>query len=898
MDSLLPSFLAVNVFILWSLLFVIILPKGMCSLRVRCNEKDRHALLNFKHTVVDPSAKLSGWSDERDCCEWIGVHCDNTTGRVIELNLSCSPKSVDDICQYKSQCLTGELPLSLLRLEFLNYLDLSSNDFKVLAQDADVNITNCSHRHLSCENSSNLHHLDLSYNKDLHIDNLHWLSRVPSLKYVNLNAINLQDKVDWIQLSTLLPSLTSLSLGYCQLRNINPSLKHVNLTSLEVLSIPGNAFTYLESIPNWLFNFSDITTIDLNFNHFQGQFPKGLLNLQKIKKVYLAGNKLNGPIPYWLGQLEHLQCLDVGINLFSGPIPFTLGNLSSLISLKVEFNHLNDTLPESFGQLLNLKELDISNNQFRGEVSERNFLKLSNLKHLHMGSPGLIFAFDSMWVPPFQLTYIHLEHSKIPTWLYTQTSLQSLIIADSIFQASLEFQDNFWDFAAQVQDFVLLNSMIDGDMSNVLLNSTFISFYSNTFKTSSLPRLSPNVVQFHAENNFFSGSISSLLCHKINERSQLQYLRMSNNSLYGGLTNCWMNWKSLVFIQLDNNNLTGTIPSSIGVLSNLTFLVLNKNNLFGQMPSSLKNCQNLEILDVRENKLSGSIPNWLWHKVKILQLRSNHFRGNIPPEICKLASLIVLDLANNNISGSLPSCLYNMTAMTSPHSSHYGVPSWCITASSMAVEFEGTVLLLIKGAERTYSQYLVCSIDISSNNMSGTLPSEIVSLAELRSLNLSHNQFEGNIPKEIGNLKQLESLDLASNRLSGEIPQSMVGLSFLGAMNLSFNNFSGKIPSGTQLQSFDALSYIGNPELCGAPLPKNCSNEKGMKPIKGYDNDQEDEFLSSFYIASGVGFSMAFWGVCIAIFCIRSFRNSYFRFLFRIRDKLYIMVALTVNRFS
>ncbi|XP_054811784.1 receptor-like protein EIX1 isoform X2 [Prosopis cineraria] len=457
MDSLLPSFLAVNVFILWSLLFVIILPKGMCSLRVRCNEKDRHALLNFKHTVVDPSAKLSGWSDERDCCEWIGVHCDNTTGRVIELNLSCSPKSVDDICQYKSQCLTGELPLSLLRLEFLNYLDLSSNDFKVLAQDADVNITNCSHRHLSCENSSNLHHLDLSYNKDLHIDNLHWLSRVPSLKYVNLNAINLQDKVDWIQLSTLLPSLTSLSLGYCQLRNINPSLKHVNLTSLEVLSIP---------------------------------------------------------------------------------------------------------------------------------------------------------------------------------------------------------------------------------------------------------------------------------------------------------------------------------------------------------------------------------------------------------------------------------------------------------ASSMAVEFEGTVLLLIKGAERTYSQYLVCSIDISSNNMSGTLPSEIVSLAELRSLNLSHNQFEGNIPKEIGNLKQLESLDLASNRLSGEIPQSMVGLSFLGAMNLSFNNFSGKIPSGTQLQSFDALSYIGNPELCGAPLPKNCSNEKGMKPIKGYDNDQEDEFLSSFYIASGVGFSMAFWGVCIAIFCIRSFRNSYFRFLFRIRDKLYIMVALTVNRFS
>ncbi|XP_054812545.1 receptor-like protein EIX1 [Prosopis cineraria] len=67
---------------------------------------------------------------------------------------------------------------------------------------------------------------------------------------------------------------------------------------------------------------------------------------------------------------------------------------------------------------------------------------------------------------------------------------------------------------------------------------------------------------------------------------------------------------------------------------------------------------------------------------------------------------------------------------------------------------------------------------------------------------------------------------------TGEIPRSLAQLSFLGTLNLSFNNFSRTIPLGTQLQGFDELSYIGNPELCGAPLPKNCSDKKEAKPIE------------------------------------------------------------------
>ncbi|XP_028755447.1 receptor-like protein EIX1 isoform X2 [Neltuma alba] len=846
------------------------LPKGMFTLRGQCNEKDRHLLLNFKHTLVDPSTILSDWTRERDCCEWAGVRCDNTTGRVVELSLPCSPESSppDGCDDEKSHCLTGDLNLSLLQLEFLNYLDLSNNDFQAIVQKGSEDVTNCDnmpfvHHPHSCENSSNLHYLDLSENENLYIDNIHWLSRVSSLKYLSLGGIDLQKEIDWLQLATLLPSLTELHLDGCSLRNINPSLPFVNFTSLEVLDLPFNAFS-TQFLPHWLFNLSDLTVVDLRYNHFQGQLPKSLLNLRNIKELLLTDNKLSGLIPGWLGQLEYLQVLGFAGNMFCGPIPSTLGNLSSLIVLDVRSNYLNDSVPESLGQLLKLELLSLGDNHLTGHLTDRIFANLSNLEYLSMGSPGLIFDFHSLWVPPFQLEELILTNMtgpKLPPWIYTQTSLISLEIGSS--RISFEPKDKFWGFATQLAKLELHDNWVKGDMSNVLLDNRWIILDSNKFE-SGLPRLSPNVVLFSASDSSFQGSLSPLLCQKMNGNSQLRYIDLSNNSLSGELTDCWMKWKSLVIVKLSNNNLTGTIPPSLSFLSNLTILQLDKNVLFGKIPFSLKNCQNLQILDLEENKLSGSIPNWIGHNVKVLLLRSNQLSGTIPLRICQLFSLTILDLADNKISGSIPTCLHNMTAMAFPPSSITRMPSFCFTALSDTLVFVDSVMLHAKGQGLIYKKHL--------------------------------QLFEGNIPREIGGLKQLESLDLASNRLSGEIPPSLAQLTFLGTLNLSFNNFSGKIPSGTQLQGFDPQCYAGNSELCGAPLQKNCTDQQDMEPIEG-NNSQGDEFLPSFYIGLGVGFATAFWGVNVAIFFNRNVRHSYFRFLYYIRDELYVTMVLRMNCF-
>ena len=437
-------------------------------------------------------------------------------------------------------------------------------------------------------------------------------------------------------------------------------------------------------------------------------------------------------------------------------------------------------------------------------------------------------------------------------------------------------------------------------MSNLVLHSRFIEMDSNILK-GGLPRISPNVILLSAPNNSFSGPISPFLCSKMNDKSNLMFLDLSQNLLFGGLPDCWRHWEALVHVNLGENNLTGKIPPSMGLLSNIRSLHLHRNNFSGHIPLSLKNCQKLWILNLRGNNFFGNIPNWLGQSTKILQLRSNQFRGHIPPQICQLSSLIILDLADNIISGSLPNCLHNMKAMVFNDDSISDDIEFHYEVIDTSYAFKDSLTLLIKGQELGYETNLklMRSVDLSNNVLSGTIPPELFSLTGLQSLNLSQNQLMGRIPKEIGNMKQLQSLDLSRNKFSGEIPQSMSTLSFLGFLNLSFNNFMGKIPSGTQLQSFSSLSYVGNPGLCGAPL-KTCTWEL-EKPnstdpmIEDQDESEDGILLSWFYYGLGAGFATGFWGLLASLFLSKTWRYACFRFLDDLMDRCYVMVVLKIN---
>ncbi|PON54774.1 LRR domain containing protein [Parasponia andersonii] len=163
----------------------------------------------------------------------------------------------------------------------------------------------------------------------------------------------------------------------------------------------------------------------------------------------------------------------------------------------------------------------------------------------------------------------------------------------------------------------------------------------------------------------------------------------------------------------------------------------------------------------------------------------------------------------------------------------------------------------------------------------------INNLRLVKSIDLSSNKLRGAIPAD--------ALDLSNNHFSGRIPLSLSEVHRLSLLDLSNNNFSGKIPTGTQLQSFDAAVYMGNPELCGAPLLNKCRGEETGSGGTEEANEHgvEDRFISDgYFINLGLGFVVGLLGVCATLLVNKSMRNSYFKFLNDARDWIYVTIRI------
>ncbi|XP_034711261.1 receptor-like protein EIX2 isoform X1 [Vitis riparia] len=285
----------------------------------------------------------------------------------------------------------------------------------------------------------------------------------------------------------------------------------------------------------------------------------------------------------------------------------------------------------------------------------------------------------------------------------------------------------------------------------------------------------------------------------------------------------------------------------------------------------------------------------------VLNLRSNEFNGSIPSSLCQLKKIQMLDLSSNNLSGKIPKCLKNLSAMAQKGSPVLSYETFYL---SMVLSYVDNTLVQWKGKEQEYKKTLglIKSIDFSSNKLIGEIPIEVTDLVELVSLNLSRNNLIGSIPTTIGQLKLLDVLDLSQNQLNGRIPDTLSQIADLSVLDLSNNTLSGKIPLGTQLQSFDASTYEGNPGLCGPPLLKRCPEDElgGVSFTSGLSSKKEDIQDDAndiwFYGNIVLGFIIGFWGVCGTLLFNSSCRYAYFQLLSKIKDWLYVTTIVNMNR--
>ncbi|KAK2441454.1 receptor protein EIX2 [Trifolium repens] len=518
---------------------------------VRCNEKDQKTLLIFKKGLNDSLyGKISTWSTKKDCCAWEGVHCDNITGRVTELDLN-------------DQYLKGEVNLSnILELEFLSYLDLGYNFFDV------INIPATQH---NITHKSNLFYLDLSDNfVGLHMDNLDWLSPLSSLKYLNLSGIDLHKETNWLQAVNTLPSLLELQLRGCKLNNfiINPSIEYLNLSSLLTLDLSHNNFT--SQLPNWFFNLTkNLTYLNLHKSNIHGEIPSSLLNLHNLRFLDLSYNMLSGSIPSTVGNLSSLNYLDIGHNNFSGEISkLTFSKLSSLDSLNLASLNVVFHFDFEWVPPFQLQSLDLSNTN---------------------------------------------QGPNFPSWMYTQESLQSLDLSSSGISLvetnkfsslieripDLSLSNNsitvdISNLTLKCQYLLMDRNNFTGGLPNISPNVIKVDLSYNSF-SGSIPHSWKNLKSL-TEINLWSNKLSGEALVHLSDWTELFTLNLGEN-VFSGTIPIKMP-QNLGVIILRGNQFEGNIPQEIFNLSYLFHLDLANNKLSGSIPNSVYNLTKMDDLPV------------------------------------------------------------------------------------------------------------------------------------------------------------------------------------------------------------------------------------------------------------------------------------------------------------
>jgi Leucine-rich repeat (LRR) protein len=321
------------------------------------------------------------------------------------------------------------------------------------------------------------------------------------------------------------------------------------------------------------------------------------------------------------------------------------------------------------------------------------------------------------------------------------------------------------------------------------------------------------------------------------ENGRVSQLQLSNNRLVGSLPASLGNLTGLVSIDLSHNKLSGALPVALNNLPLFSFIILNDNRFtFGDLePLNYPAANHVLIYSPQEEiplhqagaalyvATGGSFANnvYKWYDGDIListKTGDSTFvpagAGNFSAEITNplLPNLTLYSYSNANLRDSLALVdLYNSTngAGWKNHA------DWLTTAP----------IGLWYGVTQTKGR--VRKLDISYNDLDGTLPSSIADIDFLNGLYLNSNNLRGAVPASVGNLKQLTDLVLYNN-LFTDIPATLGDLPNLSYLDLSDNRWAATIPLSFGNLSNLKILNLGNNLLSGT-IPDTLGRLSNLK---------------------------------------------------------------------
>jgi Leucine-rich repeat (LRR) protein len=537
--------------------------------------------------------------------------------------------------------------------------------------------------------------------------------------------------------------------------------------------------------------FTELVDLNLSYNSFSGQLPVEIFNLSNLKVLDISRNNFSGQFPGGISGLRNLGVFDAFSNSFSGPLPVEVSQLDYLKVLNFAGSYFKGPIPSEYGSFKSLEFLHLGGNFLSGSIPPE-LGKLKTVTHMEIGYNTYQGSIPWQLGNMSELQYLDIAGANlsgpIPEQLSNLTKLQSLFL----------FRNQLTGLIPS--EFSRIMPLIDLDLSDNQISGPIPESFAEL----------KNLRLLSLMYNEMNGTVPE----GIAELPSLETLLIWNNFFSGSLPQSLGRNSKIKWVDVSTNNIIGSIPPDICSGGILHKLILFSNQFSGSLSPSLSNCSSLVRLRLEDNSFSGEIPLKFSHlsDITYLDLSRNKLTGGIPSDISQAAQLQYFNISNNpELGGMIPEKTWSLPLLQN------------FSASSCSISGNLPPFRSCKS---------ISVIELSMNNLSGTVPTSVSNCQAIERMDLANNNLSGHIPEELASLPVLGVLDVSHNSINGPIPVKFGSSSSLLLLNVSFNEISGSIPSENLFRSMGRTAFVGNPQLCGAPL-RPCHDSIGILGSKG-----------------------------------------------------------------
>ncbi|CAI5518992.1 unnamed protein product [Closterium sp. Naga37s-1] len=309
-----------------------------------------------------------------------------------------------------------------------------------------------------------------------------------------------------------LDQLQRLNVCGCSIKGRIPAFLG-QLTSLTYLGIGDNSFE--GAVPSSLGSLVKLIFLNIagtGEDGVGGALPSSFANLKKLKELYLDNNRFSGPLPDFIGSFTHLEQLMVSKNRWEGVIPKTFSKLKKLRLLGLMETALEGEIPTFLGKLSHLTYLSLSSTRLHGEVpSERTVLRLPGRpQHPPAAHPHVRRSPAAHLPSTCRPTGAHLPPTCPPTWpplCIPPLCIPPLCIPPLCIPPLCITSIHL---TLSLSTLPTPHSPLPTPLCPLPSHPT--SDLSGNYFSGPIPAFLQQVQKVNAEDNYFSGSASSLSC--------------------------------------------------------------------------------------------------------------------------------------------------------------------------------------------------------------------------------------------------------------------------------------------------------------------------------------------------------------------------------------------------